>query len=152
MEKIGEFLKKLRTEKKLSFREASDKSGLSHSYIRYLEAGKRPGSNTPINPTPDTLKKLADAYKHPYEDLMMIAGYISTQYVIDTETNEIRAQTLEESENERIFYRKLKENDLTELILNTEFLSFKGTLLDKHDKNRIIDMIDLIFKQKNNDL
>jgi transcriptional regulator with XRE-family HTH domain len=76
--KIGEFLKELRTEKGLKFREAAEKSGLSHSYIRYIEIGKRPGSGTPINPTPDTLKRLADAYDYPYEKLLEIAGYLPT--------------------------------------------------------------------------
>jgi HTH-type transcriptional regulator, competence development regulator len=76
MSRIGEFLKKLRTEKGLSFREAAEKTGLSHSYIRYVEIGKRPGSETPINPTPETLKRFAKAYDYPYEELMRLAGYL----------------------------------------------------------------------------
>lgn len=142
----------LRIEKGLSFREASDRSGLSHSYIRYLEAGKRPGSNTPINPTPDTLKKLADAYNHPYEDLMMLAGYISSQYIIDPENNEIRLQTIEETKQEVTYLSNLRKNDIVDLILNNEFLSYKGKHLDGYDKNRIIDMLELILKERNNDL
>jgi transcriptional regulator with XRE-family HTH domain len=74
---IGEVLKQARMEKGLSLREAADKSGLSHSYIRYLENDERPGSNSPINATPETLKKLSEAYGVQYEDLMKIAGYLS---------------------------------------------------------------------------
>jgi HTH-type transcriptional regulator, competence development regulator len=85
MSRIGEFLKKLRTEKGLSFREAAEKTGLSHSYIRYVEIGKRPGSETPINPTPETLKRFAKAYDYPYEELMRLAGYL------DEDDNETKA-------------------------------------------------------------
>lgn len=77
MEHIGRTLKGLRG--KMSLREASEKSGLSHSYIRYLENGKRPGSDTPINPTPDTLRALSKAYDYPYEELMKAAGYIADE-------------------------------------------------------------------------
>jgi transcriptional regulator with XRE-family HTH domain len=59
----------------MTYREAAERSGLSHAYIRYLEIGKRPGSNTPINPSPEMLKGLSKAYNHPYKDLMKRAGY-----------------------------------------------------------------------------
>lgn len=73
MSELGSFLKQLRG--KMTYREAAERSGLSHAYIRYLEIGKRPGTNTPINPSPDMLKGLAKAYNHPYKDLMRRAGY-----------------------------------------------------------------------------
>lgn len=90
MEKIGQFLNKLRLNEKMNLREAAEKSGLSHSYIRYLEIGGRPGSDTPINATPETLKKLAKAYNYPYIDLLEKAGYID-------EITEERKQTANES-------------------------------------------------------
>lgn len=77
MSEINEFLRVLRG--KMSLREASQKSGLSHSYIAALEQNKRPGSNGPINPSPDSLKRLAEAYKYPYEELMKKAGYIEEE-------------------------------------------------------------------------
>ncbi|MGM0776960.1 MAG: helix-turn-helix domain-containing protein [Bacillota bacterium] len=76
MSKIGTLLRQLRVENNLSYREASELSGLSHSYIRYIEIGKRPGSDTPISPTPDTLKALAKAYKYDYDELLKAAGYL----------------------------------------------------------------------------
>lgn len=73
MNELGSFLKQLRGN--MTYREAAERSGLSHAYIRYLELGKRPGSNTPINPSPEMLKGLAKAYNHSYKDLMQRAGY-----------------------------------------------------------------------------
>lgn len=73
MDEFGAFLRDLRG--KMTFREAAEKSGVSHAYIRYLEIGKRPGTNTPINPSPEMLKGLAKAYNHSFKDLMVRAGY-----------------------------------------------------------------------------
>lgn len=76
MSQINDFLKELRERRGLTLRLASEKSGLSHSYISSLENGKHPQTKAPINPSPESLKKLSEAYNHPYEELMRIAGYI----------------------------------------------------------------------------
>lgn len=73
LNEFGDLLRKLRGN--MTFREAAERSGISHSYIRYLETGKRPGTNTPIKPSPDMLKGLSKAYNHPYKELMKMAGY-----------------------------------------------------------------------------
>lgn len=99
---IGDYLRKLRG--KTTLREAAERSGLSHSYIRYLEMGKRPGTNAPINPTPDTLMSLSKAYNHPYDDLMKRAGYINEGDNIGS------AGTLPDSEFERIV-REIEEEE-----------------------------------------
>lgn len=76
MSQINEFLKELRERRHMTLRMASEKSGLSHSYISSLENGKHPQTKAPINPSPESLKKLSEAYNYPYEELMRIAGYI----------------------------------------------------------------------------
>lgn len=78
---IGKFLKELRGE--MSLREAGERSGISHTYIRAIEQNKRPGSNTPINPTPETLKRLAKAYNYDYDELLKVAGYIDNNNTVD---------------------------------------------------------------------
>jgi transcriptional regulator with XRE-family HTH domain len=109
---LGAFLRKLRGE--MTFREAAERSGLSHAYIRYLEIGKRPGTNTPINPSPEMLKGLAKAYNHPYKDLMVRAGY---SYEEKEEIH--KEETVEEREmNELIgFIRSTKEHKHIKLLL-----------------------------------
>ena len=90
MDELGKFLKQLRGG--MTFREAAERSGLSHAYIRYLEIGKRPGTNTPINPSPEMLKGLAKAYNHSFKDLMIRAGYsyedIESASIEETESDE----------------------------------------------------------------
>ncbi|KRE69967.1 helix-turn-helix domain-containing protein [Paenibacillus sp. Soil750] len=73
-EGFGKFLESLRG--KMSLREAANKSGLSHAYIRDLELERNRSTNEKIKPSPVTLKKLSDAYKFSYTDLMEKAGYL----------------------------------------------------------------------------
>lgn len=77
MNEFGDFIRKLRGD--MTYREAAERSGISHAYIRYLEIGKRPGTNTPINPSPDMIKGLSKAYNFPYKELMKKAGYLSDE-------------------------------------------------------------------------
>jgi transcriptional regulator with XRE-family HTH domain len=99
MSNIGDFLRQLRG--KMPYREAAEKSGLSHSYIRYLEMGRRPGSNTPINPTPETLKSLSKAYNYSYDALMKLAGYIDGEGKLkDSEDEFIEGIDLELTDEE----------------------------------------------------
>ncbi|WP_241735056.1 helix-turn-helix domain-containing protein [Paenibacillus alvei] len=74
MNEFGEFLRELRG--KRSLRDISALTELSHTYIADIEKGYRRGTNKPIKPTPETLKKLSEAYNYPYVDLMEKAGYL----------------------------------------------------------------------------
>lgn len=76
-EGFGKFLESLRG--KMSLREAANKSGLSHAYIRDLELERNRSTNEKIKPSPVTLKKLSDAYKFSYTDLMEKAGYLEKE-------------------------------------------------------------------------
>lgn len=84
MSEINEFLKALRERRKLTLREAADRSGLSHSYISSLENGRHPKTKAPINPSPESLERLSEAYNYDYELLMKIAGYIKRDETDDS--------------------------------------------------------------------
>jgi transcriptional regulator with XRE-family HTH domain len=71
---FGKFLESLRGG--MSLREAAKKSGLSHAYIRDLELEKNRSTNEKITPSPDTLKKISNAYGYPYKELMIKAGHL----------------------------------------------------------------------------
>jgi transcriptional regulator with XRE-family HTH domain len=74
MNGLGHLLRELRGKK--SLREIAEITGLSHSYIADIEKGYRRGSKTPLNPSPETLKRLSEAYDYSYEELMKKAGYL----------------------------------------------------------------------------
>lgn len=67
---FGEQLRMLREERKLTVNQLAIYSGVSAAGISRIENGKRGV------PKPATIKKLAEALKIPYEDLMKKAGYI----------------------------------------------------------------------------
>ncbi|OCT10912.1 hypothetical protein A8709_04190 [Paenibacillus pectinilyticus] len=71
---FGKFLETLRG--KASLRKAAIQSGLSHAYIRDLELGRNRTTNDVIKPSPETLRKLAQAYHYPYTELLKKAGYL----------------------------------------------------------------------------
>jgi len=68
-EKLGDFLKQVRSERGYSLKEAKNKTKISEAYLWQLENGRRE------IPRPDTLKKLADGYDVPEETLLSYAGY-----------------------------------------------------------------------------
>ncbi|CAN7357209.1 helix-turn-helix domain-containing protein [Paenibacillus sp. LjRoot56] len=94
MQDLGEVLKGLRG--KLSLRDAAKRSGLSYSYISSLEKGKHPRTGAPINPTPDILKSLSNAYNYPYEELMKKAGYLSDEGEEQEEKKELNHEAVNE--------------------------------------------------------
>lgn len=117
---LGEFLESLRG--KMSLRDAAKKSGLSHTYIRRLELGINKETNEIIKPSPETLKMLANAYNHSYEDLLTKAGYLT-----ESESNFIRDLYLTEEEliNKYKLTIEGKEVSKDELIEAIQYIKFK---------------------------
>ncbi|WP_050900623.1 endonuclease NucS domain-containing protein [Paenibacillus elgii] len=68
--KFGLELRKIRMSLGLTVRDLQNLSGVSHSYITQIENGKR---NTP---TPDIIRELAEALRVPYNDLLILSGYL----------------------------------------------------------------------------
>lgn len=66
---LGEYLKKIRENKKLSLREVDKLTDISFTYLNMIEHGKR-------NVNPTLLRNLAKAYNYDYLDLYEKAGYI----------------------------------------------------------------------------
>ena len=67
---FGEYLRRLRKNKKLTIRQLDTYSGVSNSYISQMERGERG------IPSPEILKKLSKPLGVDYEELMRVAGYI----------------------------------------------------------------------------
>jgi transcriptional regulator with XRE-family HTH domain len=83
VENFGEYLRTLRTEKKLSLRELEQHSGVSNSYLGLIERGQRPV------PGAEILKKLAPVLDVPVKDLLRAAGYLKEDDVVLTEEDEV---------------------------------------------------------------
>lgn len=77
MSELGELLKELRG--KESLRDAANRIGISHTYLRILEKGVDLRSGNPAKATPETLKLISVAYDYPYAELLEIAGIIDDE-------------------------------------------------------------------------
>jgi len=71
---LAELLKKLRSEE--SLRDAAKRIGISTNYLAILESGVHPRTKKPPKITPETLKKIATAYKYDYMKLIKMMGYL----------------------------------------------------------------------------
>ncbi len=71
---IGSYIRQIRESKGgknfWSIRSVAQRANISNSYLSQLETGQV------SQPLPDILKKLAEALRHPYEDLLRAAGYL----------------------------------------------------------------------------
>jgi len=67
---LGEKLRQYRRIKGWTLREVEEKSGVSNGYLSQLEKGSIK------EPSPNYLRKLAEAYEVSYESLLKLAGYI----------------------------------------------------------------------------
>lgn len=69
-ETIGQRLRRLRLQKGLSLREVQERAGVSNAYLSQIETDRRPA------PSPRFLRRLAELYEIPVEELMYAAGYL----------------------------------------------------------------------------
>lgn len=70
MSDIGDYLKQLRTDRKLTLRGAAEAARLSNAYLSQIETGKRGV------PSAKLLQSLAQVYGVPPSDLLREAGYL----------------------------------------------------------------------------
>ncbi|MDQ8092698.1 helix-turn-helix domain-containing protein [Bacillus amyloliquefaciens] len=133
MESFGKQLRTLREKRHLTVNQLATYSGVSAAGISRIENGKRGV------PKPATIKKLADALKIPYEELMQTAGYIETvqetgvsydtgcTLLEKAETYELHDLSLLEREN----WRHLSKEDLVLLDKYFAFLSAEAKKKNK---------------------
>jgi transcriptional regulator with XRE-family HTH domain len=113
---LGAYLRRLRESKHLSLREAASHANISSAYLSQVESGKRgkrKGSADHFGPHPQILKKLAEAYHIPANDLFTRAGY------------------LDERENAKGFSEERETDRLFDFVMNDGLLKSIFTVGDK---------------------
>lgn len=77
--KLGDFIRNYRDDNDLSLRDFANKSGLSHAYIAKLESGIDPRSGKKVEPTMDTIKRIAKATDTSIVEILKEIGYINNK-------------------------------------------------------------------------
>lgn len=98
MSELGRLLRELRG--KDSLREASKKTGVSHTYLSIIEKGHDLRSGSPVKPAFETLRSISKAYHYPYEELLRVAGYIDGDNSKDNEDELLEGIDLELTDDE----------------------------------------------------
>lgn len=96
MSAVGEYLKKVRDERKLSLKAVKERTGISDSALSHIESGKTEA------PSPEHLKKLAAEYQIELIDLFLKAGYLDCSDLSDYQRCFLGADSLSEEEHKAI--------------------------------------------------
>lgn len=128
MKTLPKLLRELRG--KQSLREVSNRAGISHNYLSQLEKGIDPRTGKEIKPSPETLKRLSEAYNYDYKELMKIAGYIE-------ESKEKNHEKLPEltPKDERDIAKQLEK--ILEAMDSDTALAFDGEPMDEETKELV---------------
>ncbi|MYL45012.1 helix-turn-helix domain-containing protein [Virgibacillus halodenitrificans] len=127
---FGNYIKSLRTDKKLTIRQLELYSGVSNSYLSQLENGKR------SIPSPEILKKLSKGLKVPYKELLDKAGYFENEEKEDTSLEELR-KVVEDLGIQDIFFhniddwKNLNKDDIEDIKQYIEFIQQKAKRRNK---------------------
>lgn len=166
-EELGRFIKQLRVKKDLTLTELAEKTGMSQSYLSQVENAKKG------IPSPDALKKLSEPLEVPHKILLFAAGYLDEEDLsrTDYETGffsfvDIKSEKIYEGTGAFDEKEKRKELQLLKRIermeIENEDLSYEllhvlggdipayynGHKLEEQDKQRVIDMLALLFPDK----
>lgn len=135
VKEFGERLRKLRKDANLTLKDLSTLSGVSHPYLSQIENGVKPRP-----PSPDILNKLAPYLGVNHIDLMYDAGHLPSH----------DPNPSEEVETTPLAYGLdiLTKLDDIEKYLVYDFIKYKGIVLEKEDKEKILDFLDYYLFQK----
>jgi transcriptional regulator with XRE-family HTH domain len=78
---VGSIIKRYREEHDLSLRDFAEKSALSHAYVDKLEKGIDPRSKKNVEPTLDTLIKIASAMNISLDQLLEECGVLKNEVI-----------------------------------------------------------------------
>lgn len=134
MTEFGEYIKKVRDSKGMTLNQVALYSEISAAQLSRIETGKRNA------PKPATIKKIAEALKIDYEELMEKAGYLeeTTQKVYKNDLPKLNVK------DEKDIAKQL-ENIIESMDSDTA-LAFDGEPMDEETKEMVKTAIESNLK------
>jgi transcriptional regulator with XRE-family HTH domain len=120
---FGSYLKSVREQKRLSINQLALDSGISNAQISRIENGLRG------IPKPETIRKLADALKVSYEEMMRQAGHMPEERMLEV-------PSWATYKDKRDFKKMLEEDGE---------VMFDGMPINDADRQRIMDVLTGFF-------
>lgn len=147
---IGDYIKSVRKEKKITSRKLAELSQVSQAYISQLETGKH------SSPSPDVLERIAKALEIPYLLLMEKAGYTKESDRMEIlHTQLVALEETRDYKNAKIEFLRL---DASRSDIDEERRKFLKDQLKKHDEEMekigraITSLTELINDLKSNEI
>lgn len=147
MNTFGEYLKSLRKDRKLTLVQLAEKTGLSQPYLSQIENNKR-GKQ----PTVEIVNKLASALNVSKLTLLEKAGLLEEETASTLNdvkdilnNNQWRQATPDEIQKDMKKQKELLTRDIEELLTGSYFIEFKGRVLQKKEKQKILALIETIL-------
>lgn len=140
METLGSSIKKHRQVKKMTLVQLGKAVSLTHGYLSNIE-------NDNKVPTPEVLKKISEALECSYMDLMIKAGYINDE---ESHLGFIDSDFMVDDEEllKHIEANRNEPGDLEFYLKYKSMIFYKNKQLSPEDKKRTLDMLDVLFPQK----
>jgi HTH-type transcriptional regulator, competence development regulator len=133
---FGQYLRSLRKNKGLTIRQLEDVSGVSNSYISQIEKGEK-------LPSPDILRKLHEHLGVSHGELMIKAGHINLADWIGDDGEELEKRKINLAD-------WIGDDDETKELtdfLHQSDITYKGQSLTSQDRQRILDMLAILFRE-----
>lgn len=155
MKTIGDIIKEYRVTHNLSLRDFSKLCDISHSYIDRLEKGTDIRSGAKVEPTMDTITKIAKAMNITIEELLKETGYIEAQKKITNidyskNNHSIDSDIIKEQnltyKNEKDIAKDLEKVKKT-IMENQDGLMFDGEPASDEALQSVLDALEFGMKQ-----
>ncbi|WP_158289463.1 helix-turn-helix domain-containing protein [Paenibacillus flagellatus] len=146
IDEFGSYLRSLREKKGLTLSKIAQLSGVSHPYLSQIENGKVKGV-----PSPEILKKLAEPLGVSHAELMVEAGHFTFADYLAEEDEEGYDKELHDAYSRKLIDndRRLMEREITKILIHREDLTYNGHALTSDDRRRILDMLAVLFPERN---
>jgi len=112
--KFNEYLRNARRARSMTIRELASRCGLSHAYLSQVENARRGV------PKPDILRRLAEALRIDYAEMLRAAGYFTDQDIAK---------------------RQISLEEALQQLLNSPFVMFNGLPVGEFDEETKEDLI-----------
>ncbi|MCZ8513466.1 helix-turn-helix transcriptional regulator [Paenibacillus filicis] len=134
---FGKYLRDLREERHISINQLAFYSGVSAPQISRIETGTRGV------PKPDTIRKLANALKASYDDMMVAAGYVEQPHAAShVEGNEeLRGLNKTRDHSTPSWATSKDQRDIKKILEEDLPVMFDGKPVSDEDRQRITDLL-----------
>jgi len=147
MDLMGERIKQARKDKGYTLAALGEKISLTHGYLSNIENGNR-------QPSPEVLKSLSSVLNLSYSELLYEAGYkalaeeVRLSEVVDDFSEDIDVKTYvlaaQATKHAKDIHTLLEQKEHILIAENITPL-YKGHVLTKQDRERILIMLEVLF-------